>query len=113
MVKHGEISMDTELQTRIETYLVLHAETLHIPLGTLEWAEAPAPTSGTDIHLPSPVYKLQVPINGALYFLTFAAEECAAVKRPEDPGAEAWPRMAEKIDDFLGAFAPKKPRIGY
>jgi hypothetical protein len=113
MAQHEETSMDKELQTRIETYIVLHAETLHIPLGMMEWSEALAPTSDTDIQPPSPVYKLQVPINGALHFLTFTAEECHAVERPEDPGAEAWPRMAEKIDDFLGAFAPKKPRIGY
>ena len=113
MAKQEETRMDKELQTRIETYILLHAETLNIPIGTLEWSEAHAPTPGTDIHPPSPVYKLQVPINGELHFLTFTAEECHAVELPEDHGAEAWPRMTEKIDDFLGAFAPKKPRIGY
>ena len=49
MAKQEETRMDKELQTRIETYIVLHAETLNIPIGTLEWSEAHAPTPGTDI----------------------------------------------------------------
>ena len=113
MATQGETTMDRELQTRIETYILLHAETLHVPIDRLEWAEERAPVPGSDTHPTGPVYKLQVPINGALHCLTFTAEECRALELPEDYGAEAWPRLTEKIDEFLGAFAPKQPRIGY
>jgi hypothetical protein len=114
MAKQRETTMNKELQTRIEAYLLLHAETLNIPIDTLEWSEESAPVPGTEVHSPSPVYKLRVPINGEPHVLTFTAEECPAVGFSEDHGAEAWPRLTEKIDQFLGAFAPKKsPRLGY
>ena len=112
MVEQGETTMDTELQTRIEAYVRQHAETLRIPLDTLEWSEDFDPVPGTEVP-PAPVYTLRVPIDGKPQFLTFTEEECHAVGLPEDYGAEAWPRLTEKIDEFLGAFAPKKPRLGY
>jgi len=105
--------MNKELQTRIETYIWQHAETLNIPVTELEWSEdcAAVPDSGT--HSSTPSYKLRVAIEGKPHSLTITEEECHALEIPEDHGAEAWPRMTEKIDEFLGAFAPKKPRIGY
>lgn len=114
MAKQREITMNKELQTRIEAYILLHAETLNIPIDTLEWSAESAPGPGTEVHSHSPIYKLRVPINGEPHFLTFTAEECPALGLSEDHGAEAWPRLTEKIDEFLGALAPKKsPRIGY
>ena len=105
--------MDKELQTRIETYVWLHAKTLNIPVAELEWSEKYDPVLDTDGHPSPPSYKLGVTIEGRTHDLTVTEEECHALEIPEDYGAEAWPRMAEKIDEFLGAFAPKKPRIGY
>ena len=66
-----------------------------------------------DVHPASRVYKLRVPVDGKPQFLTFTEEEFHALGLPEDHGEEAWPRLTEKIDEFLGAFAPKKPRLGY
>ena len=105
--------MDKELQTRIEAYVLQHAETLNIPIDTLEWSEECDPVPGTEVHPAPPVYKLRVPIDGRPQFLTFTEEEFHSLGLPEDHGAEAWPRLTEKIDEFLGAFAPKKPRLGY
>ena len=114
MAKQRETTMNKELQTRIEAYILLHAETLNIPIDTLEWSEESAPVPGTEVHSPSPVYKLRVPINGEPHVLPFTAEECPALGLSEVHGAEAWPGLTEKIDEFLGAFAPKKsPRLGY
>ncbi len=113
MAQQGETSMDKELQTRIEAYVLQRAETLNIPIDALEWSEACVPDPDTAVHSASLVHKLRVSIDGRPQVLTFTAEECSALGLPEDHGAEAWPRLAEKIDAFLGAFAPKQPRLGY
>lgn len=107
--------MDKELQTHIETYVRERAETLNIRVDTLQWTEEVAPVPGTALPPALPVFTLRVTIEGRQHSLTFTEEECHAVGLPEaeDHGAEAWPRMREKIDELLGALAPKKPRFGY
>ncbi len=105
--------MDKEVQTRIESYVWQHAKTMNIPVAELEWSEKYNPVPDTDGHPSLPSYKLGVTIAGQTYDLIVTEEECHALEIPEEHGAEAWPRMAEKIDEFLGVFAPKKPRIGY
>ena len=112
MATQGDTTLDKELQTRIETYILLHAKTLNISLDTLEWEAACAPPPAAEGQPTAPVYKLHVAINGEPHVLTFTAEEVHALAPPEDHGAEAWPRLTEKIDQFLGAFAPKKSHNG-
>ena len=71
MAKHEETTMDTELKTRIEAYVLQHAETLNTPLDTLDWEALCAPAPDSDAYAASPSYKIQVSIHGEPHFLTF------------------------------------------